>query len=125
MPSPSASADDPVTSEDQPADAWHARLRITQGAGAGTSFPITGMVTLGRHRGCDIVLDDRTVSRHHAAVHCHDDEFTLADAGSANGTCLNGRPVRLADLADGDEIAIGPFRLTFLLTRLSSREHLS
>lgn len=123
MSPPAASADNPVTPEDGHA-AWHARLRITRGTGTGTSFPITGMVTtLGRHTGCDIVLDDRTVSRHHAAVHCHGDHFTLADAGSANGTLLNGRPVLLTDLADGDEIEIGPFRLTFRKTRLSVREH--
>jgi pSer/pThr/pTyr-binding forkhead associated (FHA) protein len=127
MCAPADSADDPDTPQDLPADtAWHARLRITHGAGTGTSFPLTAMVTtLGRHPGCDIVLDDKTVSRHHAAVHCHGDDFTLADAGSANGTYLNGQPVRLTDLVDGDEIEIGSFRLTFRKTHLSTREHQS
>lgn len=127
MPSPSASTDGPDTPQDQTVDAaWRARLRITQGAGTGTSYPITTLVTtLGRHPGCDIVLDHPTVSRHHAAVHCAGDVCTLADAGSANGTALNGAQVQLADLADGDEIQIGTFRLTFHLTHLSSGEHQS
>lgn len=127
MPPPPASTDGTTAPQDQPVDAaWHARLRITKGPGTGTSFPVTALVTtLGRHPGCDIMLDDPTVSRHHAAVHCHGDAFTLADAGSANGTSLNGRPVLLTDLTDGDEIEIGKFRLTFRLTHLSTREHQS
>lgn len=71
------------------------------------------------------MLDHPTVSRHHAAVHCDGEACTLVDAGSANGTDLNGTRVLVADLADGDEIQIGTFRLTFHFTRLSSREHQS
>jgi pSer/pThr/pTyr-binding forkhead associated (FHA) protein len=36
----------------------------------------------------------------------------LADLGSLNGSYLNAEPVHSAVLADGDEVAIGVYRLT-------------
>ncbi len=56
---------------------------------------------------CDLVIDDRQVSRHHAIVSLEDNGYVLRDLGSKNGTFLNGQP--LEDpclLQDGDEIQI-------------------
>jgi pSer/pThr/pTyr-binding forkhead associated (FHA) protein len=81
----------------------------------GSRFPVsTSDVSIGRHRDCDIVLDDITVSRNHAELHDDGQRYTIADAGSLNGTYVNQRPVEgPTELADGDEIRIGTFRLAF------------
>ncbi|MCI2423438.1 FHA domain-containing protein [Saccharopolyspora sp. K220] len=91
-----------------------AHLIIAERTGAGSQVPITTqVVTIGRHPGCGVVLSDVAVSRHHAALHCNDDTFTLVDVSSANGTHINDRTIRVADLNDGDQIRIGAVQLTF------------
>ncbi len=94
------------------------QLVIKRGPDAGTRIPITSTDTvIGRHRDCDIVLDDVTVSRRHARLHVQGHRYTIADAGSLNGTYLNRQPVETAELTDGDEVWIGKFRLTFHTAR--------
>ena len=70
--------------------------------------------TVGRSPDCDIFLDDVTVSRKHAVVKRSGDSSTIEDLGSLNGTFLNRRRIESGDLADGDELQIGKYRLTFL-----------
>jgi pSer/pThr/pTyr-binding forkhead associated (FHA) protein len=79
-------------------------------------------VSLGRSADCDVVLPDEAVSRHHAEIRAQHDRYLLIDTGSRNGTYLNRHPVtKAAILRDGDEIAIGPFRIGFhTSTRFSS-----
>ena len=45
-------------------------------------------LVLGRDTGCDIVLDDRRVSRRHCEVRWEGDHATITDLGSNNGTYL-------------------------------------
>lgn len=73
-------------------------------------------VVLGRGSDCDVVLDDREVSRRHAVVRREADRYVLADLGSRNGTLLNGQRLQgAAPLRDGDVIVIGPrFRIRFV-----------
>jgi FHA domain len=58
--------------------------------------------------------DDITVSRHHAEFRLEDGQFRIVDAGSLNGTHVNGQPVDSTVLANGDVIQIGKYRLVFL-----------
>ncbi|MEU1404636.1 FHA domain-containing protein [Streptomyces sp. NPDC005728] len=65
-------------------------------------------VRIGRDTGNDLVIDDLTVSRHHAELRAHaDGGFEIVDLGSHNGTHLNGRPVTRAPVGPGDIIGIG------------------
>lgn len=48
-------------------------------------------VVLGRHPGCDVVLETPGVSREHATITREGARFVLRDKGSTNGTSLNGR----------------------------------
>ncbi len=95
----------------------HAELVITRGAvsEADTHLPINAQSTMiGRDQTCDIVLDDPTVSRHHAKLYGLDnDRYAISDLGSLNGIYVNRRSVQHAELADGDEIWIGKIRLRF------------
>lgn len=89
-------------------------LVVKRGPDAGVGYAVTqSLTTIGRHRDCDIVLDDGTVSRYHAELRRHHDRYVVTDAGSLNGTYLNRRPVDHAELSDGDELWIGKFRFVF------------
>ena len=84
-------------------------LVIADGPLRGRRFPVATALWLGRERSeVDVLIDDAEVSRRHAYVRPVDGVCEIADAGSANGTFVNG--IRLegpARLADGDLIRIG------------------
>ena len=62
---------------------------------------------LGREPGCDIVIADRLVSRHHARITPSPRGILLEDLGSKNGTHHNGKPIQNSTLlGDGDVIQI-------------------
>lgn len=64
--------------------------------------------TLGRIAACNIVVRHPLTSRLHARIERQGPRYLLADAGSVNGTFVNGR--RIADhhlLANDDMIALG------------------
>src|SRR5215210_1151734 len=92
-------------------------LVVRSGGGrTGEHFvPKNERTTIGRSPQCDIFLDDVTVSRNHAILHRGDGTFAIEDQGSLNGTFVNRRRIERAELADGDELQIGKYRLTFLL----------
>lgn len=67
-----------------------------------------GIVTIGRGDASTICIDDSSVSRHHATFTVERDLVVLEDAGSTNGTWVNGQRVRNKRLlADGDRIRFG------------------
>ena len=89
-------------------------LVINRGPGPGGQFLLADdVVAAGRHPDSAVFLDDITVSRHHAEIRWLDDEYWIIDAGSLNGTYVNGTPVQALPLTSGDEIQIGKFRLVF------------
>jgi pSer/pThr/pTyr-binding forkhead associated (FHA) protein len=68
-----------------------AMLILQRGGEAGLTWPLERQtVTIGRGNDCDIVLDDRQVSRVHARIIWNDNHYELEDLGSKNGTHLNG-----------------------------------
>jgi hypothetical protein len=91
-------------------------LVVRSGGGrAGEHFVPQGeRTTIGRSPDCDIFLDDVTVSRQHAVLRRNGDSFVIEDQGSLNGTFVNRRRIESAELADGDEVQVGKYRLTFL-----------
>jgi ABC-type multidrug transport system fused ATPase/permease subunit len=77
-------------------------------------LPPAGSFVLGRAPGSDLVLDEGRVSREHAVITTEDGRAEVRDAGSRNGTKLNGEPVTEAELHDGDRITIGRWELVVL-----------
>jgi len=68
-----------------------------------------------------VVLDHPAVSRQHAIFDISDGGVTVRDAGSTNGTFVNGtRLARPHRLVSGDRVDIGPFQFTFDGSALSS-----
>ena len=64
-------------------------------------------LTLGRGEKCQLILDDDEISRLHATIIDRRGQFLLKDAGSANGTYLNGERIREAELKSGDRLELG------------------
>ena len=73
-----------------------------------------GWTRIGRSLSAHVRFDDPTVSRRHALVYRDEGGARVLDDRSLNGVFKNGERVELAELADGDEIAIGRFRLFFV-----------
>jgi hypothetical protein len=94
----------------------HAALVIRQGGNrVGESFPLEHeRTTVGRRPDAEVFLDDVTVSRDHALVVKRGGDFYLDDLGSLNGTYVNRHRIESHKLADGDELQIGKYKLTFL-----------
>lgn len=89
-------------------------LIVVRGPIAGARLGLTKeCTTAGRHPKSDLFLDDITVSRRHAEFLRQPQGFVLRDAGSLNGTYLNGARVDEAPLANGDEVQIGRYKLAF------------
>ena len=82
---------------------------------AASSFPIQqGKETkIGRALDNDIVLEDSSVSRHHAAIESGNGGFRLRDLGSQNGTFVRGERVNDAPLKNGDPVRVGDAAFTF------------
>ena len=92
-----------------------ALLAVTRGPNAGSQFLIEKEVTtLGRHPESDIFLDDITVSRRHAEIRRKDGSFFVHDMGSLNGTYVGRNRVDNTQLANGDELQVGKFKLYFV-----------
>src|SRR5260370_7775585 len=74
-------------------------------------------MTIGRAGSSDILLDlDDLTSRHHALLKHENDRFMIYDRRSANGVQVNGQQIQRDNrfpLADGDNIKIGHYELTF------------
>jgi ABC-type multidrug transport system ATPase subunit/pSer/pThr/pTyr-binding forkhead associated (FHA) protein len=72
-------------------------------------------ITLGRAADNALVLDDSSVSRHHARLEWRGSQLQLVDLSSANGTAVNGvtlRPEVPQSIRVGDQILVGDFRLS-------------
>ena len=92
-----------------------ARIVVTDAGGPERTVEIGEVLTIGRSPANGLVLDDHQASRRHAEIRrLGAGRYALQDAGSANGTWVNGR--RLAapgELRSGDVISIGSARLRF------------
>ena len=62
---------------------------------------------LGRDPGVQLVLEEDSISRRQLAFFGMDNAVEVEDLSSANGTLLNGEPIRRATLTDQDVIQVG------------------
>ena len=110
----------PIVGIDVAGDGEVGQLIVTRGGTAGSRFALAAdEVTIGRHPDSSIFLDDVTVSRRHATV-TRDaaGQYTLHDAGSLNGTYLDGERIEQALLREGAQVQVGRFRLVFVIGTL-------
>jgi hypothetical protein len=85
------------------------RLVMSQGPQPGHTFMLDqDFITLGRDPSNDIVISDPQVSRQHARLRRQGNVMMIEDAGSTNGTFVNGmRLLGPHTLVDGDVISLG------------------
>lgn len=91
-------------------------LVVIRGTNAGSRFALDqDVTTIGRHPESTVFLDDVTVSRRHAEVRADTRpdgvHYLVSDVGSLNGTYVNGDRVDVHDLAEGDQLQVGKYRL--------------
>jgi pSer/pThr/pTyr-binding forkhead associated (FHA) protein len=114
----------PVESEDEDATEFpfpedelepgQALVQVKRGPNAGSTFLLDADASaVGRSTESDVFLDDVTVSRKHATFERRAGEWFVRDAGSLNGTYVNGEQVDETKLAGGDLVQIGRFKLMF------------
>ncbi|MFK7897364.1 MAG: FHA domain-containing protein [Myxococcota bacterium] len=96
------------------------RLEILNGGFEGMTYDLAAEeIVIGRNPTTDITLLDEGISREHALV-LFDAEtpgYVIEDLASTNGTKVNGKRVRSAPLAEGDEIQIGQTLFRFVLIK--------
>jgi DNA-binding CsgD family transcriptional regulator len=91
----------PCGDEDEATARWV--LRTARG-----EFVLTSSVVLGRAAGCDLQVDDDSVSRRHAFLRVERDAVWVDDLSSRNGTWVNGVQITEAKrLVHGDKIGVG------------------
>ena len=73
-----------------------------------------GRNIIGRDADAAVRVDDRTISRHHAAIIIEPGRVTLEDLGSKNGTLLEGNRVEApVVLTDGASLEVGSVRMVY------------
>jgi hypothetical protein len=90
-------------------------LVVLTGRDAGARVPISSEVLIGRGRGADLRLDDRTISRRHARLRLGPGGAVLEDLGAKNRLRVNGVPAerRPVPIRPGDRITLGETELAF------------
>ena len=85
-----------------------AKIFFTAGTLAGRTLelPPTGLV-IGKTKDADLVMDDPSVSGHHARMTVQNGIWRIQDLQSTNGTNVNGNKIEAADLNNGDEVSMG------------------
>lgn len=94
-------------------------LAIAQEEGSsvreGTLFEVKGVTTIGRADSSHIVLNDTSVSAHHALMRPSEGTWSIEDLGSRNGTLVNGRPISSQTALEcGDAVQLGRVRLRLM-----------
>jgi len=111
---------EPVAVDAQPSDKVSSGdegplLVVRKGPQPGERFFLDrARLVIGRDPESDIFLNDMTVSRAHAVVESDSQGVRVSDAGSLNGTYVNGVVAEQAVLNDGDVLQIGTFQMLFL-----------
>jgi len=85
-----------------------AYLIVLAGSNVGEMFRLDeGETFLGRGQNATVRLIDDGISRRHARIFQHGGEVVIEDLKSSNGTVVNGTPVTMQLLKDGDKIRLG------------------
>jgi serine phosphatase RsbU (regulator of sigma subunit) len=91
------------------------RLLVESGSEAGQVFPLRAdSVTIGRSASATIQIADKRVSRHHVLFQRYNDDYTVEDLGSKNGSLVNNNVlVGRVRLKIGDRVQVGDTVLLF------------
>jgi len=85
------------------------KLISISGANRGQSYVLSEKTTLGRKEDNNIVLSSSKISKNHCVLEIKNNELTVKDLNSSNGTFVNGFLVQEKKLISGDQILVGNF----------------
>jgi len=68
----------------------------------------------GRDKTCDIVINDKNISRKHFSISYKNNEYTITDNNSTNGLTINGYKAENSILKHNDIIVIGSITIKFV-----------
>jgi two-component system, cell cycle response regulator len=90
-------------------------LLVLSGPTMGRAYQLTSnSLLIGRADDADVIIDDESVSRHHAKIiRLPHDVFMVKDLGSRNGTFVNQAAIEAHPLSEGDQIQVGDIALKF------------
>lgn len=84
-----------------------ARLLVSTMTGSFENIVVSAENTIGSAEDNDIVINDKTVSRHHAVLYFDGQTFGIRDLRSTNGIVMNGFKVDDLKLRNGDSVSLG------------------
>jgi pSer/pThr/pTyr-binding forkhead associated (FHA) protein len=92
-----------------------ARIVCVSSNFAGLEFDLSKPVmVIGRTEDNDVVVNHRSISRHHARIVEENGRYTIIDMQSANGVRVNGEEYGKVELRKADYIDLGHVRLRFV-----------
>jgi len=101
---------EPITQDARPQGTASAKLVWEKGE----ECLFAGRNIIGRDADAAVRVDDRTISRHHAAIMISGARVTLEDLQSKNGTFLEGNRITSpVELRDGAELEVGSVRMVY------------
>jgi len=87
---------------------------IMNGEQKGKDFRLfPGRNVVGTSADCDVVLTDAYLSSKHCAIRYEDEQYSMVDLDSTNGTYVNGKKTSKVELIDNDVIRLGKTELKF------------
>ncbi len=89
-------------------DQGRAFLVVLTGPNTGATIELLKLTVIGRSNAATLTMDHDGVSRIHCKLMMLSGGVELSDAGSTNGTFVNGEQVEKVMLKDGDKIQIAP-----------------
>lgn len=105
---------DPSTLEAPPLQLEVEAYFLVLGAPAGRErLPIPSAKTVFGRGEADVKLADPTISGRHFQIEASGKEFYVRDAGSRNGTYLNGTKIQYSQILPGDQVTVGKTTLIF------------
>lgn len=91
------------------------KLILKDSEGGEANFPLAKSAVIGREKKCEIVINDKKVSRQHTRLTVSQNEAFVEDLGSRNGTFVNGEKIsKKIKLSAGDLITIGTSKLRII-----------
>ena len=107
------------------------KLLVLSGSGAGKSFPLDQKeFIVGKAPTCDVILEDKTISRQHLRLEGHDEHVLAVDMDSRNGSFCEGMRFSQLELRPGRVVTLGTTELKLVpedsrerAVMLSGRDH--
>lgn len=100
------------------------KLHLVKGNPKGKTLDIPeGTFVVGRAEDSDLIIASTRVSRKHCELANKGDTLTIRDAGSANGTIVNGARITEQALKPGDTVEVGPLTFTIEIEGVNEASH--